>query len=166
MLVSCGTKVPYTNEIRDEFGLQNEENIKKVQFYVSSTITLKRSSVSGNTGTNEDGALVTNSSKNEDYIYIYPGTKGIFEGYGENGEIKVRFELGAGKYLAFNVRPGQTSGKFYLVADWKGSPQGGLEYADEVYEANTESGMAHLQVVLKKLQRTKRKGRVVRGLKV
>lgn len=166
ILVSCGTKVPYTNEIRDEFGLESEVNIKKVQFFTSATIILKSSFETGNSGTNEDGALVTNSNKNEERVVIPIGTKCVFDSFGENGDVKVRFEMGAGKTLAFNVRQGQTSGKYYLVADWKGNNGGELEYADETYFATSESGLAYLQVILKKLQRTKRKDRVVRGLKV
>ena len=40
ILSSCGIKVPYTNLIRDEFGLDTEEKMAKVQFFTSATIIL------------------------------------------------------------------------------------------------------------------------------
>jgi hypothetical protein len=35
ILSSCGMKVPYTNSIRDEFGLDTEDKMAKVQFFTS-----------------------------------------------------------------------------------------------------------------------------------
>lgn len=167
LFASCGTKVPYTNQVRDEFGLESEQQIKKVQFFTSATIILEKSKVSGNQGTDDGGALVTNSSKEQDRIIIPIGTKCVFDSYAEDGSINVRFETGAGRVITFNVRPGMASGKYYLVADWQPNNQGGeVKYGNETYIATKDSGTAYLQVVLKKLQKTKRKDRVVKGMKV
>ena len=38
ILVSCGVKVPYTNEIKDEFSLDNEKKLRQVQFFTSATL--------------------------------------------------------------------------------------------------------------------------------
>lgn len=164
LLASCGTKVPYTNSIRDEFGLDDAKKVKNVQFYTSATITLERSKESGNQGTDDGGALVTNSNKEQERIIIPIGTQCVFEGYGDNGEMIVRFEVGVGKTISFTMRQGQTSGKYYLVADW--ANKGALSYGNVEYNATSASGNAYLQVILKKLQKTKRKDRVVKGMKV
>lgn len=167
MLVSaCGVKVPYTSEIRDEFGLDNEKAVKKVQFFTSGTVILEKSQSSGNQGTSESGALVTNSSKEENRIIIPINTKCIFEGYGPDGALIIRFETGVGKTLTFATRPGQQASKYYLVADWSSQKGGELKYGNETYLTASSSGNAHLMVVLKKLQRTKRKDRIVKGMKV
>lgn len=166
VLVSCGTKVPYTNEIRDEFGLDTDKQLRKVQFYTSATIILEKSKESGNQGTSDDGALVTNSSKTEDRVIIPINTKCVFDGFGPNGELALRFEVGVGKTISFSVRPNMTSGKYYLVADWTQEKGGKLTYGNETYYASSASGNAYLMVVLKKLQKTKRKDRVVKGMKV
>lgn len=166
ILASCGTMVPYTNDIRDEFGLDSEANIKKVQFFTSATITLEKSQESGSQGTSDDGALVTNTSKEQDRIIIPINTKCVFDGYTDDGGLIVRFEVGVGKTITFAMREGQTSGKYYLVADWKSGKGGELEYGNETYYATSSSGTAYLQVILKKLQKTKRKDRVVKGMKV
>ena len=34
-LVSCGVKVPYTDELRDEFNLDTDEKMRNVQFSIS-----------------------------------------------------------------------------------------------------------------------------------
>lgn len=166
VLVSCGTKVPYTNEIRDEFGLDTDKQLRKVQFFTSATIILEKSKESGNQGTSDDGALVTNSSKTEDRVIIPINTKCVFDGFGPNGELVLRFEVGVGKTVSFAMRPNMTSGKYYLVADWTQEKGGKLTYGNETYYASSASGNAYLMVVLKKLQKTKRKDRIVKGMKV
>ena len=166
LLSACGVKVPYTNEIRDEFGLDSEKNIKKVQFYTSTTVILEKSKSSGNQVTSDSGALVTNSSKEENRIIIPVNTKCVFEGYGPEGELIIRFETGLGKTLTFATRPGQQTSKFYLVADWSSQKGGELKYGNETYTIPSSAGNTHLMVVLKKLQRTKRKDRIVKGMKV
>jgi hypothetical protein len=165
-LASCGTRVPFTNDVRTEFGLDSEKSLKDVQFYVSSTITMSIIKESGTQATDASGALIQNSSKEQEEIYIYPGTPGVFESMGENGEIVVRFETGVGNVMRFATREGMTSGRYYLLADWERNKGGKLEYGNREYYATTASGQAFLQVLKKKLQKTKRKRRVVKGMKV
>lgn len=161
---SCGTRVPYTEQLKEDFDL-TPENMMKVQFYTSSVIILEKSSSSGNQGTGDDGALVQNSSKTQDRIIINPGTKCVFEKTGENNAIVVRFELGTGKVLKFNTRAAQTNGKYYLVTVPKENSAGTVEYGNETYNV-TDGTSAYLTVMLKKLQKTKRKDRIVKGMKV
>lgn len=167
VLASCGTKVPYTNEIRDEFGLESEQLMRKVQFYTSATIILEKNKVSGNQGTDASGKLVTSSSNEQDRVIIPLGTSCVFEGYGSDESLIVRFEVGAGKTITFAIRPGTTSGKYYFVADWNNGKNGGaVTYGNEPYVATTSSGTAYLEIIRKRLQKTKRKDRVVKGMKV
>lgn len=164
VLASCGTKVAYTDALKEQYDL-SPENLMKVQFYTSSPIILEKSSTSGNQTTGNDGALVSNTSKTQDRIIIPPNTKCVFEKIGTNNEIIVRFEIGTGKVLKFATRPTQANGKYYLVADWK-EKGGTIEYGNETYNVQSGGSSAYLQVVQKKLQRTKRKDRIVKGMKV
>jgi hypothetical protein len=129
---------------------------------------LTRSSSKGNQGTNESGVLVSNSSSEKEQVIIPIGTDCVFEEFGENGEIVVRFEIGPQKVLHFQTRPGQEDGKFFIVADWKADPkQGGkIEYGNQTYYVAKEGGSAYLMVLKKNLNKTKNKDRVVKGLKV
>jgi hypothetical protein len=164
ILFSCGTKVPVTNQLKEEYDL-NEKNMKIVQFYTSQTIILQRSKTSGSQGA-EDGKLVTSKNSDLDRIIIPSNTKCVFDSYGSNGEVFIRFEVGVGKTLKFAVRQGQSSGKYYLVANWKPDLGGEISYGNEMYFATQESGSAYLMVVLKKLNKTRKKDRVVKGMKV
>lgn len=165
MLASCGMKVPFTNNIKQEYGLDSEKEIKKVQFFTSSTLILEKSKSSGNAGTDESGVLISNSSKEQDRIIIPVNSKCVFEGFAADSSMMIRFETGVGKTLSFASRPGQNNGKYYLVAVWKNST-GELKYGTETYTVNSTGGNTHLLVVLKKIQNLKRKDRIVRGMKV
>lgn len=163
-LSSCGTQIAYTDGLKDQYDL-SPEALVKVQFFTSSVIILERSSVSGNQTTGDDGSLVSNTSKTQDRIIIPQKTKCIYEKTTDAGEIVVRFELGTGKTLKFAPRATQNNGKYYLVADWK-SNGGSLEYGNETYNVQTGGSSAYLQVKKKSFQRTKRKDRIVKGMKV
>jgi hypothetical protein len=166
LLWSCGTKVPYTNQIKDEFGLDSEKQMRKVQFYTSATIILEKNKATGNQGTSDDGSLVASSRSEQNRLIFPANTKCLFEGYGPNGEMILRFEPGDSKSLTFAIRPNQTSGKFYLSAEWGQVKGGKLSYGNETYYASSPSANAFLQVVLKKLQKTKRKDRIVKGMRI
>lgn len=165
-LASCGSKVPFTNQIKDEFGLDAETQMKRVQFYISQTIILQRVKQSGTQGTAENGVLVTNRNKEEDRVTIQAQTPAVFEGYGKNGEMIIRFEVGQGRFLTFNVRQEGSSSRYYLVASWDMNRGGELTYGNEKYTVQSAAGNAYLMVMLKKLQKTKRKDRVVKGMRV
>ena len=162
---SCSQRVAYTSSLYDEYDL-TPQTVKKLQFYTSSQIILQRSTQQGNQQISADGKLVVNERKKEDRIIINPSTKCVFEKDGEKGEVFIRFEVGAGKTLKFAARQNQTTGKYYLVADWKAGKGGEVEYGNEIYYANTSSGNSFLMVSIQKLKRTQRKDRVVKGIKV
>jgi len=165
IIASCGTKVPYTDQLKEEFDL-TPQNMVKVQFFTSSTIILEKSKSSGNQTTGDDGALVSNSNKTQDRIIIPTNTKCVFEKMGDDDAVIVRFEIGTGKTLKFDTRAAQTNGKYYLVANWTENKGGTIEYGNETYNVASGSSSAYLTVILKKLQKTKRKDRIVKGMKV
>ncbi|HRP52574.1 MAG TPA: hypothetical protein PLI97_03605 [Fluviicola sp.] len=164
VMSSCSQIIAYTDQVKEQFDL-TPENMTKVQFYTSTNIILEKSKSSGNQTTGTSGELVVNSSKTQDRIIIPTNTRGVFEKMGANNEVIVRFELGSGRVIKFATRPTQTSGKYYLVADW--TKNGGtLEYGNETYNVSSGGSSAFLQVRLKKMQRITRKDRIVKGMKV
>lgn len=165
VLASCATKVAYTKKIKDEFDL-TEDKLKKVQFYTSKTIILERSEKSETTATTgESGDLVVSSSSLSERIVIPTSTPCVFYKIGENGAVFIRFEVGQGRTLVFAERPNMSSGRFYLVADWKAG-RGELDYGGGIYFAVSGSDAAYLMVKLKQWKKNQRKDRVVRGMKV
>jgi hypothetical protein len=165
LLSSCAIKVPLTKAIKEEFNL-TAQNIKQVQFYVSTQIVMERSSQKGSSETNSDGTLVSSSNNEKERIIILPKTAGIFEKFGAENHAIIRFESGDGKYITFATRPNMDNGKYYLLADWEPSKGGKMTYGNEEYYATSISGESFLMVKIKKSQNTKRKDRVVKGMKI
>ncbi|MBI2258465.1 MAG: hypothetical protein HYU67_06155 [Flavobacteriia bacterium] len=164
LLFSCGVKIPFTEELKTKYELE-ESNLKKIQFYISSTMILVRSNNQENKGT-EDGKLVDAQNKVENRIIIPSGTKCILESIEDDETYIVRFEPGSNKVLRFKTRKGNSNGRLYLDAKWDGQKGGEIDYGNLVYYATPESGSAMLLVITKKLVKTKRKDRVVKGMKV
>jgi hypothetical protein len=170
VLISCGVKVPYTTQIRDEFTLDTDEKIRQVQFYTSHTIILNQEKRDDSQNTTQNGTLVSSSSSERETVVIPAMTTCVFEGFGPKGEVIVRFEVGDGKILTFATKTeGSSIKRYYFDADW--NSQGGpkINYGENTYKVDLMRGApraAHLLVVKKRLQKTKRKERVVRGLKV
>jgi len=163
----CGrARVAFTDQIREEFGLDAETKMRKVQFYISNTIILQRVSQSGTQGTADKGVLVTSKNREEDRVIIQAQTPAVFEGYGKNGEMIIRFEVGQGRFLTFNVRRETSSARYYLVANWTQNKGGEIDYANERYTVASSAGNAYLMVPLKKMQKIKRQDRRVKGMKV
>jgi hypothetical protein len=165
-LASCGVKVPFDKSIQDKYSLSSEKSLKKVQFYISETIILKKSEASGNQGTNEDGVLVTSSDKTEDRVIFPAYSKCVFDSFGDNQELLIRFEDGIGKYLTFSTRPAMPNGKYYIAPVSDGTNAGKIVYGKESFSISGSGSGTYLMVVQKKLDRTKRKDRVVKGMKV
>ena len=168
ILSSCGMKVPYTNSIRDEFGLDTEEKMAKVQFFTSATIILDQEIKADNQGTTSNGTLVSSSNSQKESIIIPASTSCIFDHFGPKGELFVRFETGEGKVLQFFSKS-DASNRYYFDVDWgqQGGPK--IKYGESMYKIDLLRGnprSAILMVARKKLQKIKRKERVVRGLKV
>jgi hypothetical protein len=170
VLISCGVKVPYTTQIRDEFSLDSDEKMRQVQFYTSHTIILNQEKRDDSQNTTQNGTLVASSNSERESIVIPAMTKCLFENFGPKGEVQVRFELGDGRVLSFATKTeGSSVKRYYFDADW--NSQGGpkIIYGENTYKIDLMRGAprsAHLLVVKKRLQKTKRKERVVRGLKV
>lgn len=164
-LFSCSQRVAYTEDVRREYEL-DADRMKKVQFYTSSPIILQRSKQTGTQAISEDGKLIDSKQSTEDRLIINPNTKCIFEKYGDKGEVFIRFEAENGKTLKFAVRPNQVNGRFYLDANWKSEKGGEVQYGNQTYYANSASGNAFLMVSVQKLKKTKRKDKVIKGIKV
>jgi hypothetical protein len=170
ILFACGVKIPYSTQVRDEFTLDDEEKLSKVQFFISHTIILNQEKRSDNSNTTDKGALVQSSSRESESVIIPAGTRCIFDSYGTKDQIKVRFENGENKVLPFAVKSeNSVSKRYFFDVDWNtpGGPK--VNYGGEIYKVDLIRGSAraaHLLVVRKKLQKTKRKERVVKGLKI
>jgi hypothetical protein len=166
LFVGCAAKIPFSKQLMDDFNL-TEKELRKVQFYTSHTIILERqTSKSNNARAVDRGELVVSSSSLSERIVIPANRRCILEGIDEEtGDVKVRFEMGAGRYLTFTTVPNRNNQRMYLKAVWRDG-RGELDYGGGVYFAVGTSSAAYLQVKLKQLQRNRRSDRVVKGMRV
>ena len=156
-LISCGVKVPYTNELRDEFSLDSDEKMRNVQLSTSHTIILDKELILDSQNTTQNGALVSSSNSKRESIIIPAGTKCVFENFGPNGEIIVRFELGEEKVLMFSSRvEGAKNRRYYFQADWSTPGGARIQYGGNTFKVDLIRGFAratHLVVVKKNLKK-------------
>ena len=165
-LVSCGTKVPFTNQMVEDYNLYSEKQMAKVQFYTSQTITLNRVKKVAGSNHASNGVLIENSSNFQDRITIQAQTPGVIEKSGEDGQLYIRFEQGKGKFLSFKVRPNAQNGRYYLDAQFNMNTGGELTYGEERFSVNSAAGQTYLMVIVKKIQKSTSKDRIVRGMKI
>jgi len=133
ILLSCGVKIPYTDEIRDEFSLNNG-NLDKVQFYTSATIILER---------------VT--SETNERIIIPVNTKCVWQSTDKSGNLIIRFDESSESTLTFKSTSNR--GKMYLyLKDFNSNGKYAVVYYNNLkYYCTSSSGNAYLMVVIKKI---------------
>ena len=168
LLSACATQVPYTKLVRDEFSLDSEEKLAKVQFYISHTIVMDEEVKNENSTTTSNGVLINSSNSQKETVIIQAGTKGIFDSYGTKGEILVRFEVGEGKLLKFSSG-NEANRRYYFDVDWNQSGGPKVQYGGKTFKVDVMRGSprsAYLKIARKKLEKIKRKDRFVRGMKV
>ena len=171
ILSSCGVKIPYTTQLRDEFNLDTEEKMSKVQFFISGIIYLDEEKQSNNQNTTQNGTLVSSQSSSKESIIIPTNTRCVFDSFGPKGELLVRFETGEGKVIPFNTREGgsTSSKRFYFMPENTNSGSF-VNYGSSRFKIRTnvtsDARNVYLMVVKKGLNKNKRKERVVKGMKV
>jgi len=165
-LTSCSKKLTYfSNNLYSDFNW-SEEELKKIQFYLSEDIKLVRAANSGSS-TIEDGKIKINDNSKVDEIYIKKGTPGILVFSPKENRFAVSFDKDSKKYLMFGPNE-KANGRYVLMAkDWKKS-EGVITYGKEKYYTSSKSAYAALMVDVKKASRSIKRtdtasGRKVRG---
>ena len=161
LLSSCAPKVPFTQTIRNEHRLSNEE-MQQLQFYVSRDIVLQRGETKDTEKATDQGELTITDGKYVEEVRIPANTPGVVEKVIDNSKIAVSFEDGG--YLVFGNPNGR--GKYTLLAaEWKNG-RGMLKYKDKMYVATSGSENAYLIFTMKRLRKFKKDARVVGGKKL
>ncbi|MFI5171144.1 MAG: hypothetical protein ACHQFW_02080 [Chitinophagales bacterium] len=141
---------PYTSTTQAQTNF-NEDQLKKVQFYLEGDITLYRDF--GNSETEiTSGEIKIVDGKKVEQIYIASGTPGVVMKAENKDTWLVSFEKD-GSFLRFGVN-NDYSGKYTLMAkDWDGRV-GIIDYAGKEYRSTPESIYAYLAVNMEKINNT------------
>lgn len=146
-LSSCSPRLtPFTQKIYDEFDW-TESDLKKVQFYVSQDIILKRQIRDGDAKI-KGGKINVVDGKRIEEVTISRGTPGLLLYLPKDQRFAVSFDEDDNKYLMFGPNK-KLGGKYVLLAnDWD-KTSGQVSYDGKIYRTSSESAYAALMVDLK-----------------
>ncbi|MCS6934059.1 MAG: hypothetical protein NZM35_02770 [Chitinophagales bacterium] len=163
LLSSCRNLVPYTDAMRKQHGW-DESQLKKIQFYVSEDIILRRELTQGTTEI-VSGKIKKVNGKRIEEIIIRQGTPGVLTDMPKENKMLVSFEIDDSHYLSFGVNPNMGDKYVLLASEWDNG-SGKVHYHNKVYYTNPDSRFAFLLVDLRRIQKMKIKQRVASGRRV
>jgi len=162
---SCGPKLlPFTQAMYDRY-TWNEDDLRKIQFYLSKEVVLRNASASGES-TIVDGKIEDKIDKSVNQVIIPSKTPGVLVYNPKSNRFGISFDTkDAGTYLMFGPNP-KSGGKYVLLAkEWR-NRQGKITYGKRTYTADLGASFAHLLVNIKKVNKVGIKQTVAGGRKV
>lgn len=162
-VVSIGPKVPFTQEIRGQYGIK-EKDLQQMQFYTSASIVLRRRLPHGKYDVVK-GTLRVIDDHLYDEVIVQSGTRGLAVDANRHS-LKVSFEQPGkeGGVLQFGaLSDGVAAGEYRLYGrDWT-ERTAVVRFEGEDYLAVDGSGDAYLMIDLSVLQRFETQRRVLPG---
>lgn len=163
VLSSCKNLVPYTDAMKSKYGWSDEQ-VKKIQFYVSDDIVLHRELKHGSTEIVQ-GKIKTVNGKEVEEILIRQGTPGVLIEIPREKKMLVSFEVSDSHYLSFGVNPNMSDKYTLLASDWNAG-MGMVHYSDKEYYTDPDSKYSYLLVDLRRIQKLDLKQRVAKGRRI
>lgn len=164
-LGACSPQLtPFTERLYDQ-NRWTETDLKRIQFYVSNDILLRRDFSSSDSRI-EGGTIRIVGGKQVEEVVIKSGTPGVFLFSPKSDRFAISFEDGGDeRYLMFGPSP-RANGRFVLLAsDWD-RREGTVTYEGRKFKVDTESAYSSLLVDLKKSNSVAVKSRTAGGRKV
>ena len=162
-LSGCAThRVAFTQGIRAQYDLGNED-LKNLQYYVSSDITLQREFRREEGEVSATHKLVAKESGLVDQVIVRAGTPGIATEV-DNTFVAVSFEPGVSLMFGSPPTDWDHERRYKLVARRWTPAYGELEYGGKIYHAVEGSRAAYLEVAVESLDAVKRQKKVLPGM--
>ncbi len=164
MMFNCSPKLsPFTQDLQEENSWV-EEDLKKIQFYVSRDIKLHRDFKSGESKI-EDGKVRMINGRKVEEIIITKGTPGVLVLNPRSDRMAVSFEGDDDRFLMFGPNP-KFGDKYVLLAkEWKKNG-GTITYNGRPYYTDSSSAYSALMIDLRKIRKTKVNSRIAKGRKL
>ncbi|MFM2155511.1 MAG: hypothetical protein RL516_260 [Bacteroidota bacterium] len=162
LLTSCSPKIPFTQAVREKYKLTNQE-LSKLQFYISDEVTLKNGTPTEVDKAVEDGKLIIKTSKSDELVVIKSKTPGTVDETVDLTTVKVAFEDGMNKGIVF-MSKGDKNGYYRLAAIQDGGRYK-ISYNNQEYYLYSGGGAVLLfkKKSLKDIQQTEK---VAKGKRV
>ena len=164
LLISCGpTYKPFTSDLQYSYDW-TEDDLKKIQFYLSEDIVLRRYLGKGETVI-QGGKIKIEEGRRVEEIVIAEGTPGVLAFMPKQDRMAVSFERGKDRFLMFGPHP-KWDGRYMLLgSDWN-RREGEVTYQGKKYKTTSHSAYAGLLVDLDKVRKVTLNRRKVEGRRI
>lgn len=161
LLSACSPKLtPFTQELKTT-NRWSEEDLKKIQFYLSEDVKIRRQISDANTEIIR-GEIKMENGKQIEEILIPKGTPGIVTTVDNGEKLAIAFENGNERFLMFGPNEKQQGRYTLRASEWK-NQMGKVKYGGKTYITTAGDGYACLMVDLKKITDVNVKSRVAKG---
>jgi hypothetical protein len=160
---SCNSLSYFTQDMQEKYRW-SEEELKKIQFYLSRDIVLRRELSDGSADI-ISGRIKVKDGRRIEEVVIRKGTPGAFVFSPKSERFAVSFEENDDNYLMFGPNPKYSDRYAVLASEWKRN-SGEVTYAGKKWRVSSDAAYAALMVDLRKISDYDVKSRVVKGRKV
>ena len=161
---ACSNKLSYfTDELNERYRWTDDE-LKKIQFYVSQDIVLKRE-INGGDREIVSGKIKIEDGRQIEEVVIKKGTPGAFLFSPKEDRFAIGFEEGNERYLIFGPSPKYSDRFVLLASDWD-RRTGEVSYDNKTWRVSSDNAYAALLVDLRKINKVDVNSRVAKGRKV
>lgn len=158
------TLTSFTQRLYDEYDW-TEDELKRIQFYVSDDIVLNRGLTAGQSEIISGEIKVVDGREVEEVI-IRRNTPGVLLFMPKENRFAISFEAdGDDRYLIFGPNPKAGNRYALLASEWR-RRGGTVNYEGRQFNVSSASAFASLMVDLKKVRKISVKSRTARGRKV
>ncbi len=161
IFTGCTPQLSYFTEGLYENYAWTEDELRRVQFYLSDDIVLRRE-FKGSKSEISSGEIKVVDGKKVEEVVIRKGTPGVFLFSPKQDRLAVSFEADNDRYLMFGPNP-KLDDRFALLAkDWR-RRAGAVTYDGRLWRVGSESAYASLMVNLKKVRKINVDSRTATG---
>lgn len=164
-MASCSARLsPFTQKMYERSGLEQEE-LTRIQFYLSEDIVLRRNMSAGETVVSEGKIKMVDGRRVEE-VRIPRGTPGVLLFMPRDDRFAISFEENNDEsYLMFGPNPKINDRYALLAKEWNRS-RGKVSYNGLLYEVDVASAYSTLLVDVKRIGSTEYRSRRASGRKI
>lgn len=161
---SCGPKLsPLTQRLVEDQNWTQDE-LKRIQFYLSEDLVLTREVRNGNSEIRNGQVKIVDGREVEQLVFKR-NTPGVFVFSPKTQRMAVSFERNDENFLVFGPNPKAGNRYVIMAADWD-RRNGSVTYAGKKWRVNSSDAYASLMIPLKRLRNSDVSGKVVGGRKL
>lgn len=154
---------PFTQKLYEDNNW-TERELKRIQFYLSDNIVLRREIGSGSAEITKGKIRVVDGRRIAEVV-IRKGTPGVFVFSPKENRFAVSFETGDDRYLIFGPNPTNRERYTLLASDWERN-QGTVTYDGRQWQVGSSAAYATLMVNLRRMQQVEVNKREAEGRKI